>query len=86
MKVWHKGTTLCAKLYHLVGKQIGFNAGYTITFYPLHVVKSLEQVKKTLTRSLAEVSYIHSGDNNLLCTSQCCFSCLTQEQINTTIP
>ena len=85
VEVRHKGTALCTELQHLVGEQVGLYAGYAVSLYTLYCIQGLQQVQETLSRGLAEVSDIHSGDDYLLCTSHGCLAGLGNQQLYTAV-
>ena len=66
MEVRHKSSRTGNKLNHLIREQIGLDRGYTIAFNAFYLIQSAYKVNEGLARRLAEVTYVDTGDYNLL--------------------
>ena len=60
----HKATGMGYKLDNLIRQQIGLDRGYTVAFDSFHLLQRFHQVKESLSRCLAKITDIHSGQDN----------------------
>ena len=64
----HKSPGMCNIFNNLISQQVGFYGRNTETFDAFYLIKSLYQIKKSLSCCLAKITNIHTCQYNFLST------------------
>ncbi len=71
MEMWHEALRSAHEVNQFISKQIRFDRGNAIALYSFDFIKSLAQIKESLTGATPEVADINTGDDNFLATLGC---------------
>ena len=85
MEMRHKSTRTRNIFNNLIRQQIGLDGRDTITFYTLHFIQFLHQIKKCFACRLSEIPDIHSGNNYFLSAFPGCPASLRHYVLNPSV-
>ena len=68
MEMRHEATRRRHPIDNLIGEQIRLYRGNAVTLYSVNLVQSLYKVKERIISPLSEITYVHSGQHDLLAT------------------